>query len=131
MAAILRPKGQDLVNAVTDWSKKEVVDSSSAASDLGKFFFGVSSGSAGLIAVLVKVGGAPQFNMIPLAGSMVLYLVSVVFCVFMVQPRVWSMNGNTDLFDEYRKSVHRVLFFTWSWFLFWLIATILGAAALF
>jgi len=48
MAAILRPKGQDLVNAVTDWSKKEVVDSSSAASDLGKFFFGVSSGSAGL-----------------------------------------------------------------------------------
>lgn len=53
-------KGEYLVEGLQDWFKKDLVDGVASSTDLGKFFFGVSSASMGTTLAITKLGNGTQ-----------------------------------------------------------------------
>ena len=126
----MKPRGEDTADAIVSWFKDEIKNSSAGLADLGKFFFGASSGAVGVLLTLVKVGDKFAFNIL-LSYCLVLYLISIFVSIFMVRPRIWLVTGNTDLYEEYKTTVRRGIRLIWTWFAFWIFATVLAVVSLY
>ena len=118
----MRPRGEDTAEAVRTWFGDEIKNSSAGFSDIGKFFFGVSSASVGVILTLAKIGDRLDLSA-PFFGSLILYLASIIASIQLVRPRVWKLGGDTNLYDEYKATVRYGTNVIWIWLAFWVLAT--------
>ncbi len=115
--------------AALTWMQDEIKTGPASLTDIGKFFFTVSTGSIAAVAAIAKLGSSFQVGWV-ISLSMLLYLVSVALAVVIVFPRVWSLSSTTDLLTEYRKKIKRGRLWTIGWLLVWLTAVILSLVAL-
>jgi hypothetical protein len=95
------------------------------AYDLGKFFFTVSTGTAGLVTGIQKLSGGTHLSK-SFVASLILFGGSLFVALNMVRPRLWQLGGDTDLFEEHKKYITRAISNMWTWFALWLIGAILG-----
>ena len=114
----LSPKGEDTVAAIRDWIKNEIKTGPENRTNLGKFFFGVSSGTIGIIVSIIKLSGPPYLNLYILM-SFLFSLVSIIIALFMTIPKIWKLTGETDLFKEYREQIIKIKIFIIAWFTSW------------
>jgi len=121
----MRFKGQDVNDAILEWAKEELKGGPTRTYDLGKFLFTVSSGTAGLVVAIQKLGGLNQYvHRKTLISALILLAVSICISLDMVRPRVW--NTEADLHDEYDKHIKRFIKSLRAWVVIWGIGAILG-----
>jgi hypothetical protein len=121
----VRPRGEDVVSALHDWMKKELVDGSSRQYDLGKFLFGSSTGSIGLLLSLLAVSQKAFARVTPCCAAVAFVLATFVACALVV-PRMWTLHGGSDLFQEYVSRAHFARRALAIWLLLWLLGLLLS-----
>ena len=101
------PRGNDIAEGYYEWIKKEVSDSPTKSYDLGKQFFTISSGTIGFIITIEKLNQDPDLDYLMFI-SMAALIVSIIFAVRLFIPKVWTIDGETDLVKIYKKEVQRI-----------------------
>lgn len=125
----MKPKGQDVADSVRDWLKTEISGASSVRLDLGKFFFAVTSGTAGVFISIEKLSGTPKLEW-SLGLALLTLLVALLISLAMAIPKFWKIEGNTDIIKLYNDHIRKNFFFIIIWFGFWIVGTIIGIFAL-
>ena len=131
----VKPTLEDVAGGLRDWLKEEIRSTSSSTRDLGKFFFGVSASSIGL---LVGVAGLRR----PLATMPVLhatiaslavmsFLISGLLALRMVVPSVLKLRVSTDLAQEHSNRVYAEERGTKYWLVAWFIGLVLSLVLVF
>ena len=127
----MRPRGEDVASAVRDWLKDDLKGVSNRRYDLGKFFFGVSTGTAGLFATLFKFAVEhPTLN----DGKVICFgalLLSAMLGLWMALPTVLRIDEQTNLYTEYQSTARSTLYLTLGWTLVWLLGFFFGLTELF
>lgn len=116
--APIRPKGQDTVEAFREWGKDELKSGVQRTYDLGKFLFSISAATLGLIAGLARLSGISFTNCLFIAALLVLFC-SVGVAIRMVVPKLWVLDGNTNLTSEYNAIIDSSQNSLLLWTLFW------------
>lgn len=127
----MRPRGEDVASAIRDWLKDDLKGISAKRYDLGKFFFGVSTGTASLFATLFKFATEhPQLS----EGKMLCFgalLLSAFIGLWMAFPTVVRVDEQTDLFTEYNSTARSTMYLMLAWAVVWFLGFFLGLAELF
>lgn len=121
----MRPKGDDIAQAIRDWAKDEVISSPSRSYELGRFLFGVSVGTIGIISALAKLGPAQVLNL-HYKLSLICFALSILVALNMARPRNWKLDGETNLFEEHKRIINKGIRRTVIWFILWFIGFVLG-----
>lgn len=116
-------RGEEIAAPYKKWLENEVAGVSAVRTDLGKFFFGVSTGTVALVISLEKTGGGIKLDKL-LVFSLILFLGSMIVALLMAKPPLWALESQTDIFDEHDKQVRTVSCFVWCWFFLWLLALV-------
>lgn len=122
---MMRPKGEDIATAVRDWLKDEIKNASSIRHDLGKFYFGVTTGTIGLLISLKKFGGSGKLDW-PFGFSLAILFLAVILALLMTIPKFWKIGGKTELYQKYNEHVKRIAVFIGCWFILWLAGAFAG-----
>jgi hypothetical protein len=120
------PRGEETRDGLVGWMKNELSKGSERAYDLGKFFFTVSIGTAGLLAALAK--DARNLPLIVLAIS--LNALSAVAALAMAWPKTWSLGSETDLLLRYNVAMKKNLGDLRRWAFFYAAAFIVSTVAI-
>lgn len=127
----MKLRGEDVASSVRDWFKDEITKAPSARHELGKFFMGVSTGTLGLYATLLKFAVAnPSLRGMTSACFLAL-LLSALVGLFMAVPNVVRVTSDLELYDEYNKIVRSTRFLMVLWVATWLTGFVLGTLKLF
>lgn len=126
----MKPMGEDVAEAMREWMKSEIRDGTGRGRELGKFFFGVSTGMAGLIVTIVKLDEMSVHHGL-LYISLGLFAVSAIIALHMAKPRIWHLGGESDLFEEYKAQVSAARTSMAYWSILWGAALLTGTYALF
>lgn len=121
----MKPKGEDTASALREWLKEEIKVGPSSRLGLGKFFFGVSSGSLGALVAFKKLDESIRIDT-SAAGSLALLVLSLLVALLMVVPKIWPLRGDTDLLQEHKRQVQLTARSIVVWFLTWLLGISLG-----
>ena len=81
----MKLRGQDTVDAIREWFKEEVKKAPAVRMDLGKFFFGVSTASMGVVVGFKKLGERLSLDWTT-AASLLLLGVSSMIAMLMTTP---------------------------------------------
>jgi hypothetical protein len=127
----MRLRGEDVAASVRDWIKEDIKKGPSSRHDLGKFFVGVSTGTLGLFATLLKFAVEhPSLDFLTIACFFTL-LLSVVVGLYMALPNVTRVEEDMELYAEYNSIVGLIFQLITAWFTLWIIGFVLGAVKLF
>lgn len=127
----MKLRGEDVAASVRDWIKEDIKKGPLSRHELGKFFVGVSTGTLGLFATLLKFAvKEPQLDMLTVACFVAL-LLSTIIGLYMAIPNVTHVREDMELYAEYNSVVKLVIILICAWFLVWTLGFILGAAKLF
>ncbi len=118
-------KGQDVDDALRSWIKKDVEGISNREFELGKFFFTVSTGSAGVFLSILKLSSTVKVDMY-FYSSMALMFISLVLAIGMAMPVKRKLDGETDLQDVYNQTHTEILRCSYWWFGLWIASLLLG-----
>ena len=121
----MKPTGEDTATAVKEWVKEEIKGLPTSRLELGKFFFGVSTATLGVLVTFKKLDTGIVFSW-RLGATLFFLVFSTFVAIFMVIPRIWALGGETDLFKEHHKQLRRMVVFIWLWFGTWLIGVSIG-----
>ena len=124
----IRLKGEDADEALRDWVKIEIRDSPKLTYELGRFFFSVSVGTAGVLAAIEKLNASPTFDLLLLC-CMLLLLASTLVALYIATPAMREVGGSTDPRQAYIAQAKWSRIQVWLWFAFWLSGTIVGGLA--
>jgi len=113
--------GEEIASPYRKWLENEVSGVPALRTDLGKFFFGVSTATLGLFVSLEKTGLKLSLDR-SIIFSLLMFLLSMAVALFMVRPPVWELSSETDMFAEHDGQVERLTRFVWGWFALWLLA---------
>jgi hypothetical protein len=127
----MRVHGEDVASSVREWVKDDIKKGPSSRYELGKFFFGVSTGTLGLFAGLLKFATpVPSLDALTISCFAAL-LFSMLVAIYMATPIVTRISRDIELYSEYNRIVLLVVKFIVLWFGLWVIGFILGAIKLF
>jgi hypothetical protein len=84
----VKPKGEDTAAALREWIKDEIKNAPSSRAELGKFFFGVSTASLGVLVAFKNLDKSIIPNW-PVGASLLLLFFAMLIALFMVTPRIW------------------------------------------
>ena len=126
----MKPQGEDIASAIRDWIKEEIKNTTKAHHDLGKFFFGVSSSTMGIIVSLEKFTSDPKFDW-KLIITLSLLFVSISIALFMVIPVMIRVKGDIDLYSLHEREARKVVFYSISWFTTWMLVISSGIFTIF
>jgi hypothetical protein len=118
-------KGEDVSVALRDWVKLGIIEVGKNSYDSGKFFFGVTVGSMGLIATLQKLDSKFVLSLLNISPYIILFI-SLLLSLNLVLPRDNEVSGDTDLLKAYNEEIEFIRSRIWFWFFSWLIGTGLG-----
>lgn len=99
--------------------------------DLGKFFFGVSSGTVAALVSLEKLGDSPKLDMF-FGLSLACLLFAALVALSMAVPRKWLLTEATDLYAEYAEYAEHVTAvrrYTMAWVISWIVGVGVGIRA--
>ena len=118
----MNPRGEDIARVVREWAESDIKSGPACRSDLGKFFFSVSSATIGL---LVGAGRLKPSEVagLPTAVGLGLIGFSLVVAVKMAVPRIWELRGDTELFHEYKRHMQLIMWLSATWFTSWVIGS--------
>lgn len=124
-------RGEDVAASVRDWIKDDIKKGPSSRHELGKFFVGISTGTLGLFATLLKFAvKEPALDW--LTGiCFVLLLLSVVVGMYMAVPNVTKVREDMELYSEYNAIVGLILKLMSAWLVLWALGFVFGVAKLF
>ena len=127
----MKIRGEDVASSVREWIKEDIKKGPSTRHELGKFFVGVSTGTLGLFATLLKFAVKdPSLDFLTIACFAAL-LLSLVVGLYMALPNVTRVREGMELYDEYNSIVHLIIKLIAAWFVLWTVGFILGGAKLF
>lgn len=121
----MKPTGEEIANGFREWVKDEIKSSPSRSYELGKFFFGVSVATVGMLATIVKVIKPSAIDNY-FKFSLLFFAISIIIALNMARPRNWKLGGKTNLFAEHQRIVNRGIRYTFVWFFSWFIGFVLG-----
>jgi hypothetical protein len=121
----MTPVPDDVAGAYRKWLENEVSGLSSLRTDLGKFFFGVSSGTIGLIVGYAKTGERISLGC-PIYISLTVLSFSLLAALYLVQPPHWTFSRQTDLIIEHSRQVTNLKWSEGIWFLLWFSGAAVG-----
>jgi len=121
----MKLRGDDTASAVLEWFKEEVKEAQASRHELGKFYFGVSTASMGVIVTIKKLEAPLKMDW-TMGAAFVFLALSALIAMVMTSPKTWRLYEDTDLFDEYNKHVRENARFMWVWFLVWGLGTAAG-----
>ena len=82
----MKIRGEDIASSVRVWLKEDIKKGPSSKNELGKFFFGVSTGTLGLFATLLKFAvEKPTLDCLTVLCFLLL-LVSCIVALYMAVP---------------------------------------------
>ena len=119
--------GIDIEEGVRGWAKEEIKQGPFREYDLGKFFFGVSTGTIGVLLVAEQMH-TPCWSW-QLIGSFIGLLICAGISIFMVIPKGWKVEGATDLQDKRNGIIRRIVYSSYIWFSIWALSLALGVWA--
>ncbi|MEO8642455.1 hypothetical protein [Pseudomonas sp.] len=123
--------GEDVASSVRDAFKEELKKGLSKRHELGKYFMGVSTGTLGLFATLLKLAESNSvIDKLSVACFGVL-LVSILISLYMSIPAVVHITPVLNIYEEYNRIVRSTIQLMSFWTLFWIIGFVLGAFKLF
>lgn len=127
----MKLRGEDVASSVRDWLKDDIKNGPSSKHELGKFFLGVSTGTLGLFATLLKFAVAsPSLDCLTV-GCFLTLLLSTVVAVYMAVPTIVQINTNIELYAAYSKSIRSIKLLMALWFGLWLVGFCMGTVKLF
>lgn len=127
----MKARGEDISSAVREWFKSEVANGSTLRHDLGKFFFGASTGALGLFITLFKFATeTPVFETLAVICFGCI-LISIVVSIYMAIPIVFRHQADTDLYDKYNDTARSTLLLILVWLALWVTGFIVGTIKLF
>lgn len=127
----MRLTGEDVASSVRDAFKDELKKGLSKRHELGKYCIGVSTGTLGLFATLLKIAVAnPVIDMVAIICFGAL-LASVFISLYMSIPNVVHITPALNIYDDYNKIVRFTSKLMSFWTLTWLIGFIFGVFKLF
>ena len=97
----MRPTGQNIASAIQEWIREEIKRSASIRHDLGKFFFAVTSGTAGVIISIEKLSGSAKLDK-NLGISLVLFFAAMIVALIMAIGLAISNQVNNESIYETR-----------------------------
>lgn len=113
----VQPKEDDLPDAMRGWMKNEITKASERVYDLGKFFFTVSIGTAGLVATLYKASKSPVAIFAIVACAL-----SAIFALALAWPKTWRLSAYSNLSEEYNDLTTTALLQLKAWSVIYLVA---------
>jgi len=116
-------RGEEIAAPYRKWLDNEVSNVPAVRTDLGKFFFGVSTGTVAMFIGLEKTGFGVKMDKL-LVVSLLLTLASMIIALFMAKPPLWRLTSSTDIFAEHDKHVEAVSRYVWAWLALWLLALV-------
>ena len=122
--------GEDVAQAIRKWMTEEVVNTPKIRTDLGKFFFGISTGTIGIFISLENFSDNPQIDKL-LVTSLGIILVSAILALLMAIPDKWDLTSYTELYKVYNSHVKKVRIKIWTWFVVWVSGLVPGLWAVF
>lgn len=123
--------GQQIADGVNAWVADELKSGPAREYDLGKFLFTVGTGTIGFLLVAAKLDKATaQWNG-QLLTSFIVLIFAVVVSMFMVQPKKWSVEEDTDLFDKRAEIIKRTVIEARIWAALWVIGLSVGVWGVF
>jgi hypothetical protein len=124
----MRITGQEIEAGVRDWIKDELKSGPAKEYDLGKFFFTVSSGTLGVLFVAEKLTDKPLWS-----ATLLISFFALIFAtglsLFMVVPKKWAIDEQTDLFNKRDEVIRRTVIEAYTWFVLWFIGLAFGVWA--
>jgi hypothetical protein len=126
---MIRMRGEDTENALRDWAKKDLVDSSTQIYELGRFLFSVSSGTAALFLTLKKISTQSSLNCC-LIISMLFFLLTIILALYLAIPKLWKISGETDLLSVQRTRVLWAVNKVYIWLIIWVLGLIFGVLSI-
>ncbi len=124
----VNPRGKDTDEALRQWIADEFKEAPKRIFDLGKFLFGVSSGSIGVLVAISK-----YFNntwTFAEWGSLVAFVLSGAISLFIAAPRVHRLHANFDLAKAHESLVMAARDRMIAWGVTWTLAVALAGYGL-
>ncbi|NLF54443.1 MAG: hypothetical protein GX576_08635 [Thauera phenolivorans] len=127
----MKLRGEDVASAVRDWIKDEIRKAPSARHELGKFFLGVSTGTLGLYATLLKFAAAEPTLDGMTSACFAALLLSALVGLYMAVPHTINITEDTELYSTYNRIVRTTIGLMGLWVTTWLAGFVLGTLRLF
>jgi hypothetical protein len=120
----MKPKGEEVAEAIRDWLREEIKKGPSYVYDLGRFFFTVSSTTVGLEIAVEKLTVPGSLHW-ALALSIAALFFSVLVALRMAIPFTHALDGAVNLYDLYSTHVKRLVQLSVLWFALWILGVVL------
>ncbi|WP_283436914.1 hypothetical protein [Pseudomonas helmanticensis] len=127
----MRLNGEDVASGVRDAFKDELKKGPAKRHELGKHFLGVSTGTLGLFAALLKFSVAsPSLDYLTVSCFAALLLATLI-ALYMSLPVVVEISGDLDVYDKYNEVMLSVTRLSSVWTLVWIFGFVIGVVKLF
>jgi hypothetical protein len=122
----IRLRGEDVVNALRESVRQEIIRGPSLYFDLGKFFFSVSIGSIGFLTTFLNIDPKTDLDLAT-STSLSLFAVSLILALVIILPTSSKFDAEADdLFEDYEKLMRRLTRYIFLWFIIWMTAVIVA-----
>ena len=125
----MKLRGEDTAEAYREWFKAEIREGLRQRYELGKFFFSVSVGTAGVLAALGKLDPSAKSEILIIACAIFLFI-SVLLALSLAVQRTQKIPGGAELDKVYLAHTKWITIHVWGWFILWLIGIVLGGIAI-
>ena len=127
----MRITGEQIASGINKWVEEEIKGGPAREYDLGKFLFTVGTGTIGFLLVAAKLNRATAQWNLALLISLVALVLAMAVALFMVQPKKWFIEGDTDLFDKRAEIIRWTVFEARLWFVLWVVGIVAGVWGVF
>lgn len=121
----MKLNGEETAAIYRKWAENEIAALPVVRVELGKFFFGVSSATLGLLVTLENRTPSTFRTDTLLLSIVALLLASVLSALLLVKPPIWALDSPSSLVKEHAKHVAHLRFGLWIWFGLWVVAVML------
>lgn len=122
------PRGEDTANALREWIADEIKEGPKRIFELGKFLFGVSSGSVGVLVTVSKFSknawNSPEW------WSLAAFVLSGAIALYIAIPRLHKLAANFDIANAHDRLVTVAWCLMIAWGVFWTLAVVFAGVGL-
>lgn len=127
----MKLRGEDIASSVRDWLNEEVKKGPSSRHELGRFLFGVSTGTLTLFVALLKFAVVNPSLDFTTVGCFTMFLLASVVGLYMAIPNVLRIKTNLELYEAYNNAIGSFIRLVVLWFSLWVVGFFLGSWKLF
>ena len=122
------PKGEDIAQALRQWIADDIKEAPKRIFELGKFLFGVSSGSVGVLVTISKFSGN-TWTWLEWC-SLAAFVTSGAFALYIAVPSIHRLSADFDLARAHGQLVMVAWRLMIAWGVLWTLAVTLAGFGL-